>query len=163
MSRNQAFLMKLALFICLLFIVSCGQKAGEVKKDAFAENAEQHLPMVINFLYPHAPNAKPEIAEKKILYTDDSLHIASFVMKYQNALGVASEDTFVYFWGLSKDASYYYLLTPQRHLYDEMMSLYKETLNEPRYQNTDSITRKWMLHGMATTCCQLNNGGQFKE
>ena len=49
MSRSQAFLMKLALFICLLFIVSCGQKAGEVKKDAFAENAEQHLPMVINF------------------------------------------------------------------------------------------------------------------
>ena len=32
--------MKFALFICLLLIVSCGQKPGEVKKDAFAENAE---------------------------------------------------------------------------------------------------------------------------
>ena len=110
--------MKFALFICLLLIVSCGQKPGEVKKDAFAENAEQHLPMVIDVFYPQALKTKPEIAEKNTLYTDDSLHIASFVMKYQNALGVASEDTFVYFWGLSKDASYYYLLTPQRHLYE---------------------------------------------
>ena len=165
MSRNQAFLMKLALFICLLFIVACGQKAGEVKKDAFAENAEQHLPIVINFLYPHAPNAKPEITEKKVLYTDDSLHIASFVMKYQNALGFNLKDTFEYIFGLHQDASYYYLLCPkrQRRLYDELMDLYQATKNQSRYQNMDSIKQLWMLHGMATTCCQLNNGGQFKE
>ena len=155
--------MKFALFICLLFIVSCGQKPGEVKKDAFAENAEQHLPLVIDVLYPQAPNSKPEIAGKNTLYADDSLQIQSFVMKYQNALGVSSRDTFVYFFGLYKDASYYYLLTPQRHLYDELMSIYKETLNEPRYQNTDSITRKWMLHGMAAFYCNANNGGKFKE
>ena len=165
MSRNQAFLMKLALFICLLFIVACGQKAGEVKKDAFAENAEQHLPMVINFLYPHAPNAKPEITEKKVLYTDDSLHIASFVMKYQNALGVSSRDTFEYIFGRHKDASYYYLLCPkrQRRLYDELMDLYQATKNQSRYQNMDSIKQLWMLHGIAAFYCDTNNGGKFKE
>ena len=81
------------LFICLLLIVSCGQKPEEIKKDAFAENAERHLPMLIDVFYPQAANSKPEIAEKNTLYTDDSLHIASFVMKYQNALGVASENS----------------------------------------------------------------------
>ena len=157
--------MKFALFISLLFIVSCGQKTGEVKKDAFTENAEQHLPIVIEVLYPQAPNSKPEIAEKKTLYADDSLHIASFVMKYQNALGVSTKDTFEYIFGLQKDASYYYLLTPQgqRHLYNELMDLYKETLSQPRYQDTDSITRMWMLHGIAAFYCNANNGGKFNE
>ena len=165
MSRNQAFLMKLALFICLLFIVSCGQKAGEVKKDAFAENAEQHLPMVIEILYPQAPNSKLEIAEKNTLYSDDSLHIASFVMKYQNALGVSSKDTFEYIFGLHKDASYYYLLCPkrQRNLYDELMDLYNETKNKPQNQNADSIKYLWMLHGIASFYSEANNGGKLKE
>ena len=126
--------MKFALFICLLLIVSCGQKPGEIKKDAFAENAERHLPIVIDILYPQAPNSKPEIAEWKTLYTDDSLHIASFVMKYQNALGVYSKDTFEYIFGLKKDASYYYLLSPTRPLYRELMSLYKETMDQSHYQ-----------------------------
>ena len=157
--------MKFALFICLLFIVSCGQKPGEVKKDAFAENAEQHLPMVIDVLYPQAPNSKPEIAEMNTLYTDDSLHISSFVMKYQNALGVTSRDTFEYIFGLYKDASYYYLLSPkrQRHLYDELMDLYNETKNQPRFQNTDSIKQLRMLHGIASFYCNANNGGKFQE
>ena len=86
-------------------------------------------------------------------------------MKYQNALGVSLRDTFEYIFGLNNDASYYYLLSPktQRPLYSELMDLYKETLNEPRYQHTDSITRKWMLHGMATHYCHANNGGKFKE
>ena len=157
--------MKILLWICLLFIISCGQKPEEIKKKSFAENAERHLPMVIDVLYPQIPNSEPEIEEKNTLYTDDSLHIASFVMKYQNALGVSSRDTFEYIFGLHKDASYYYLLCPkrQRRLYSELMSLYKETLNEPRYQNTDSITRKWMLHGMAAFYCNANNGGKLKE
>ena len=157
--------MKNVFLICLLFLVSCGPKPGDVNKNAFADNAEQHLPMVIDVFYPQAMNSKPELSDRNTLFTDDSLHIASFVMKYQNALGVSSKDTFEYIFGLHKDASYYYLLTPQRqrHLYDELMDLYKETLNEPRYQNTDSITRKWMLHGMAAFYCNANNGGKLKE
>ena len=157
--------MKIAFFICLLFIISCGQKPEEIKNDSFAENAERHLPMVIDVLYPQAPNSKPEIAEKNTLYTDDSLQISSFVMKYQNALGFSSRDTFEYIFGLHKDASYYYLLCPkrQRQLYSELMDLYKETKNQSRYQNADSIIQKWMLHGIASFYCNANNGGKLKE
>ena len=157
--------MKILLWICLLFIISCGQKPEEIKKDTFAENAEQHLPMVIEVLYPQTPNSKPEVADKNTLYTDDSLHISSFVMKYQNALGVSSRDTFEYIFGLYKDASYYYLLSPkrQRHLYDELMDLYKETKNQSRFQNADSIKQLRMLHGIASYYCQANNGGRLQE
>lgn len=155
--------MKIALFFCLLFVISCGQKPGEIKKDTFAENAEQHLPMVIDVLYPQTPNSKPEISEMNTLYTDDSLHISSFVMKYQNALGISSRDTFEYVFGLHKDASYYYLLSSRRHLYNELMSLYNETKNQPRYQNADSIKQLTMLHGIASYYCFANNGGKFQE
>ena len=156
---------KILLWICLLFIISCGQKPEEIKKESFAENAERHLPMVIDVLYPQALHSKPEIAEMNTLYTDDSLHISSFVMKYQNALGVSSRDTFEYIFGLYKDASYYYLLSPkrQRHLYDELMDLYKETKNQSRFQNADSIKQLRMLHGIASYYCQANNGGRLQE
>jgi len=156
---------KILLFICLLFIVSCVQKQGVIKKDTFAENAELHLPMVIDLLYPQAPNSKPEIAERNTLYTDDSLHIESFVMKYQNALGFSLRDTFEYIFGLHKDASYYYLLCPQkqRRLYSELMDLYNETKSKPQYQNADSTIYKWMLHGIASFYCNANNGGKLKE
>ena len=157
--------MKILFLICLLFIISCGQKPEEIKNVTFAENAERHLPVVIDVLYPHAPNSKPEIAEKNTLYTDDSLHIASFVMKYQNALGFNLRDTFEYIFGLHKDASYYYLLCPQkqRRLYSELIDLYNETKNQPQHQNADSIKHKWMLHGIASFYCQANNGGKLKE
>ena len=157
--------MKNVLLICLLFIISCGQKPEEIKNDTFAENAERHLPMVIDVLYPQALHSKPEIAERNTLYTDDSLHITSFVMKYQNALGVSSRDTFEYIFGLNKDASFYYLLSPkrQRHLYDELMDLYKETLNQSRHQNADSIKQLRMLHGIASFYCNANNGGKLQE
>lgn len=159
--------MKSSFFVCLLFIVSivsCGHKPGAaVKVDAFAASAEQHLPMVVDLLYPQCQNTAPEVSDKNTLYNDDSLHISSFVMKFQNALGVSTRDTFEYFFGLNKDASYYYLLSSRRHRFDELMSVYTETLKEPRYQNTDSITRKWMLHGMAAYYCNLNNGGKLKE
>ena len=156
---------KIAWLICLLFVISCGQKLEEIKNNAFAENAERHLPMVIDVLYPEALNSKPEITERKTLYTDDSLHISSFVMKYQNALGVNSKDTFEYIFGLHKDASYYFLLCPkrQRPLYSELMDLYKETKNQSRYQNADSIMQSSMLHGIASFYCKANNGGKFQE
>lgn len=156
---------KIAWLICLLFVISCGQKLEEIKNNAFAENAERHLPMVIDVLYPEALNSKQEITERKTLYTDDSLHISSFVMKYQNALGVNSKDTFEYIFGLHKDASYYYLLCPkrQRPLYSELMDLYKETKNQSRYQNADSIMQSRMLHGIASFYCKANNGGKFQE
>ena len=154
-----------SIFICLLFIVSCGQKPEGIKKDTFAENAERHLPMVIDVLYPQTPNSKPEITERNTLYTDDSLHITSFVMKYQNALGFSERDTFEYNFGLHKDASYYYLLCPkrQRNLYDELMDLYNETKNKPQNQNADSIKYLWMLHGIASFYSEANNGGKLKE
>ena len=157
--------MKNVLLICLLFIISCGQKPEGIKHDTFADNAERHLPMAIEVLYPHAPNSEPEIAEMNTLYTDDSLHIASFVMKYQNPLGITSRDTFEYIFGLYKDASYYYLLCPkwQRPLYDELMDLYQETKNQSRYQNADTLMHSSMLHGIAAFYCQANNGGKFKE
>ena len=157
--------MKYTLFICLLLIISCGQKPEEVKKDTFAENAEQHLPMVIEVLYPQTPNSKPEVVDKNTLYTDDSLHIASFVMKYQNALGVTSRDTFEYIFGRHRDASYYYLLCPkhQRRLYEELMDLYQETKNQSRYQHADTLMHSSMLHGIAAFYCQANNGGKIKE
>ena len=155
--------MKNVLLICLLIFISCGQKPEEIKNETFAENAERHLPMVIEVLYPQAPNSKPEITERKTLYTDDSLHIASFVMKYQNALGINSRDTFEYIFGLYKDTSYYYLLSPKRHLYSELMDLYKETKNQSRYQNADSIMQSRMLHGIASFYCKANNGGKFQE
>ena len=157
--------MKYALLIGLLFIISCGQKPEEIKKDTFAENAEQHLPMVIEVLYPQTPNSKLEIADRNTLYSDDSLHIASFVMKYQNALGVTSRDTFEYIFGRHRDASYFYLLCPkkQRHLYDELMDLYQETKNQPRYQHADTLMHSSMLHGIAAFYCQANNGGKLKE
>ncbi len=157
--------MKNVLLICLLIFISCGQKPEGIKNETFAENAEQHLPMVIELLYPQAPNSKPEITERKTLYTDDSLHIASFVMKYQNALGINSRDTFEYIFGLYKDTSYYYLLSPkrQRRLYNELMALYNETKNQPQYQNTDSIKQLRMLHGIASFYCQANNGGKLQE
>ena len=154
--------MKYKLLFCL-FIVSCGQKPEGIKKEAFAENAERHLPVVLDVLYPQTLNSKPEIAERKTLYTDDSLHITSFVMKYQNALGVCSRDTFEYIFGLKKDASYYYLLCPKRHVYSELMDLYKETKNQSRHQNADSIIQLWMLHGIASYYCKANNGGQLQE
>ena len=156
---------KIALLICLLFVISCGHKLEEIKNNAFAENAERHLPMVIDVLYPEALNSKPEITERKTLYTDDSLHISSFVMKYQNALGVNSKDTFEYIFGLHKDASYYYLLCPkrQRPLYSELMDLYNETKNQSLYQNADSIMQSRMLHGIASFYCKANNGGKFQE
>lgn len=157
--------MKNVLLICLLIFISCGQKPEGIKNETFAENAERHLPMVIEVLYPQAPNSKPEITERKTLYTDDSLHIASFVMKYQNALGINSRDTFEYIFGLYKDTSYYYLLSPkrQRRLYNELMALYNETKNQPQYQNTDSIKQLRMLHGIASFYCQANNGGKLQE
>ena len=157
--------MKSLFFICLLFIISCGQKPEEVKKETFAENAERHLPIVIDILYPQTLNSKPEITERNTLYTDDSLHITSFVMKYQNALGVYSRDTFEYIFGLHKDASYYYLLCPkkQRNLYSELMDLYNETKNQSQYQNADSIKQLRMLHGIASFYCNANNGGKLKE
>lgn len=156
---------KIALLICLLFVISCGQKLEEIKNNAFAENAERHLPMVIDVLYPEALKSKPEITERKTLYTDDSLHISSFVMKYQNALGVNSKDTFEYIFGLHKDASYYYLLCPkrQRNLYKELMDLYNETKKQSLYQNADSIMQSRMLHGIASFYCKANNGGKFQE
>ena len=156
---------KIALLICLLFVISCGQKLEEIKNNAFAENAERHLPMVIDVLYPEALKSKPEITERKTLYTDDSLHISSFVMKYQNALGVNSKDTFEYIFGLHKDASYYYLLCPkrQRPLYRELMDLYNETKKQSLYQNADSIMQSRMLHGIASFYCKANNGGKFQE
>lgn len=155
----------ITFFICLLFVISCGQKTEEIKKEAFAENAERHLPMVIEVLYPQAPDSKPEVADKNTLYTDDSLHITSFVMKYQNALGVSSRDTLEYIFGLHKDGSYYYLLCPQRQrrLYSELMDLYQETKNQSRYQNLDSIMQLSMLHGIASFYCRANNGGEFQE
>lgn len=154
---------KITFFISLLFIVSCGHKP-EVKDNTFADNAEQHLPTVIDLLYPQALNSKPEIADKNTLYTDDSLHISSFIMKYQNALGVTSRDTFQYIFGLNKDASYYYLLCPQRqrHLYKELMDLYTETKNQPSHKNFDSIQQSRMLHGIAAFYCKANNGGQLQ-
>ena len=154
---------KIALLICLLFIISCGQKPEEIKNNAFAENAERYLPMVIEVLYPQTSNSKPEITEKNTLYADDSLHITSFVMQYQNALGVNSRDTFEYIFGLHKDASYYYLLGPKRHLYSELMDLYNETKNQSRYHNLDSIMQLTMLHGIASFYCQANNGGKLQE
>ena len=155
--------MKYVLLICLLFIVSCGQKPEGIKKETFAENAERHLPIVIDVLYPQTLNSKPEITERNTLYTDDSLHITSFVMKYQNALGVSARDTFEYIFGLKKDASYYYLLTPKRHLYSELMSLYQETKDQSHYQKKDSIIQLWMLHGIASYYCKANNGGLLQE
>ena len=157
--------MKIVLLVCLLFVVSCGQKSAVIKTDTFAENAERHLPKVIEVLYPQTQNSKPEIAERNTLYTDDSLHIASFVMKYQNALGVTSKDTFEYIFGRHRDASYYYLLCPkrQRHLYDELMDLYQETKNQSRYQHADTLMHSSMLHGIAAFYCQANNGGKIKE
>ena len=157
--------MRVALLICLLFIISCGHKPEEIKKETFAENAERHLPMVIDVFYPQAPNSKPEITERNTLYTDDSLHITSFVMKYQNALGVNSGDTFEYIFGLKKDASYYFLLSlkRQRPLYSELTDLYKETMNQSRYQKADSINQLWMWHGIASFYCRANNGGEFQE
>ena len=157
--------MKNVFLICLLFLVSCGPKPGDVNKNAFADNAEQHLPMVIDVFYPQAMNSKPELSDRNTLFTDDSLHIASFVMKYQNALGVTARDTFEYMFGLNKDASYYYLLSPkrQRPLYSELMGLYKETLSQPRHQHADSIMQSRMLHGIAAFYCNANNGGKFKE
>ena len=155
--------MRMLFFICLLFFISCGQKPEEIKKDTFAENAERHLPKVIDFLYPHAPNSKPEIAERNTLYTDDSLHIASFVMKYQNALGINSRDTFEYIFGLYKDASYYYLLSPDRHLYSELMELYEDAKDQAHFQDADSIKQLRMLHGIASFYCQANNGGKLQE
>ena len=121
--------------------------------------------MVIDVLYPQTPNSKLEIADRNTLYTDDSLHIASFVMKYQNALGVTSRDTFEYIFGRHRDASYYYLLCPkrQRRLYEELMDLYQETKNQPRYQHADTLMHSSMLHGIAAFYCQANNGGKFKE
>ena len=156
---------KFTFFIGLLFLVSCGVKPGEVKKDTFAVNAERHLPMVVDVLYPQALHSKPEISDTNTLYTDDSLHIASFVMKYQNALGVTSKDTFEYIFGLHKDASYYYLLCPkrQRRLYSELMDLYKETKSQPQYQNADSKMQSSMLHGIASFYCKANNGGKLKD
>ena len=155
--------MKYAFFICLLFIVSCGHKPEEARKETFAESAEQHLPVVVDLLYPQALNSKPEIAEKNTLYTDDSLHIASFVMKYQNALGVNAKDTFEYIFGLKKDASFYYLLSPTRPLYRELMSLYKETMDQSHYQKADRIHQLWMLHCLASYYCEANNGGKLQE
>ena len=157
--------MKYVWLICLLFFISCGQKPEGIKQDTFADNAERHLPMAIEVLYPHAPNSEPEIAEMNTLYTDDSLHIASFVMKYQNPLGITSRDTFEYIFGLYKDASYYYLLSPkhQRPLYSELMNLYQETKNQSGFQNADSIQHQRMLHGLAAYYCQANNGGKFQE
>ena len=157
--------MKIVFFICLLFFISCGQRPEGTKNDTFAENAERHLPMVIDVLYPHAPNSRPEIAEMDTLYTDDSLHIASFVMKYQNALGFNLKDTFEYIFGLHQDASYYYLVCPkkQRPLYNELMDLYNETKNQPRHQDADSIKQMRMLHGIASFYCNANNGGKLKE
>ena len=154
-----------SIFICLLFIVSCGQKPEGIKKDTFAENAERHLPMVIDVLYPQTPNSKPEIAERKTLYTDDSLYISSFVMKYQNALGFNLRDTFEYIFGQHKDASYFFLLCPkkQRPLYSELMDLYNETKKQSLYQNADSIMQSRMLHGIASFYCKANNGGKFQE
>ena len=155
--------MRIALLICLLFVISCGQKPEGIKKETIAENAERHLPIVIDVLYPQTQNSKPEIAEWKTLYTDDSLHIASFVMKYQNALGVYSKDTFEYIFGLKKDASYYYLLSPTRPLYRELMSLYKETMDQSHYQKADRIHQLWMLHCLASYYCEANNGGKLQE
>jgi hypothetical protein len=157
--------MKKLLFISLVFIISCGQKQGVIKKDAFAENADRHLPMVVEALYPHAQNFKPEITDNNTLYADDSLHISSFVMEYKNPLGFASKDTFEYIFGLNKDASYYYLLCPQkqRRVYSELMELYNDTKNQSQYQNADSTMHKWMLHGIAAFYCSANNGGKLKE
>ena len=155
--------MKIVLLICLLFVISCGQKPEETKNETFAENAERHLPKVIDFLYPHAPNSKPEIAERNTLYTDDSLHISSFVMKYQNALGVISRDTFEYIFGLHKDASYYYLLSPNRHLYSELMELYEDAKDQAHFQDADSIKQLRMLHGLASFYCHVNNGCKLQE
>ena len=84
-------------------------------------------------------------------------------MKYQNALGVSARDTFEYIFGLKKDASYYYLLTPKRHLYSELMSLYQETKDQSHYQKKDSIIQLWMLHGIASYYCKANNGGLLQE
>ena len=157
--------MKSLFFICLLFIISCGQKPEGIRTNTFAENAERHLPFVIDVFYPQAPNSKPEIAERKTLYTDDSLYISSFVMKYQNALGFNLRDTFEYIFGQHKDASYYFLLCPkkQRPLYSELMDLYNETKNQQRHQNADSLKQLWMLHGIASFYCNANNGGKLKE
>ena len=86
-------------------------------------------------------------------------------MKYQNALGVTSRDTFEYIFGRHRDASYYYLLCPkrQRRLYEELMDLYQETKNQPRYQHADTLMHSSMLHGIAAFYCQANNGGKLKE
>ena len=86
-------------------------------------------------------------------------------MKYQNPLGITSRDTFEYIFGLYKDASYYYLLSPkhQRPLYSELMNLYQETKNQSGFQNADSIQHQRMLHGLAAYYCQANNGGKFQE
>ena len=156
---------KITLFISLLLIISCGQRQVQVNKNAFAENAERHLPIVVDVLYPNAPNSKPEIDQKNTLYTDDSLHIESFVMKYTNSLGFNVKDTFQYIFGLHKDATYYYLLCPQkqRPLYSELMDLYNETKNQPQNQTADSLTHKRMLHGLASFYCKANNGGKLKE
>ena len=72
------------------------------------------------------------------------MHIESFVMKYTNPLGFNVKDTFQYIFGLHKDATYYYLLCPQkqRPLYSELMDLYNETKNQPQNQNADSLTHK---------------------
>jgi hypothetical protein len=155
--------MKFACFICLLFVVSCGRQPQAVQKETFAENAEQHLPMVIDVFYPQALNSKPEITDAKTLYTDDSLHIASFVMKYQNALGVHATDTFQYVFGLHRDASNYYLLSPKRPIYSDLMELYNEIKSLPRHQHADSLQHAWMLHGIASAYCYANNGGKLKE
>ena len=155
--------MKYTLFISLLLVASCGQKPADVNKNSFAADAERHLPVVVDVLYPHAPNSNPEISEQNTLYSDDSLHIASFVMKYQNPLGISVRDTFQYIFGRYKDASYYYLLSPKTCHYDNLMGLYKETLSQPRYQNTDSKQQSFMLHGMASFYCKANNGGKLKE
>ena len=156
--------MKIVYFICLIFLVSCGHKP-EVKNDTFAACAEQHLPVVLDVLYPQALQSKPEVSETNTLYTDDSLHVASFIMKYQTALGVNAKDTFEYIFGQSRDASYYYLLCPkkQRRLYSELMDLYNDTKSQPQYQTADSAFHLNMLHGIAAFYCKANNGGKLKE
>ena len=102
------------LFLTIAMLASCShqptKKQSEQKhlsaKEVLRKSAEKGLYNLIDEIYPHGDDAKPDIYEKKVRVNDDSIYYARFKMKYQNKFGGFSRGNFCYVYVLNHDGTF---------------------------------------------------------
>ena len=163
---------KVIVLIISILLISCSNKSetkvgsADVlqKEETISTIAEKNLLLAIDEKYPHSDTASPEIGEKDILFSMDSLYVVSFMMKYQNEFGGYSRDKFEYVLVREKDAKYRQMLK----LYDKKYNFYEvvtDAILSPQYANilSDSMKMANLVYSLGVAYCIASDGVVIKQ